>query len=80
MSGSRRTALAAPLSPRGARAARTFGYLIASARGILAWPLRCAERAAERRALAQLTDWQLQDIGISRAEADAETDKRWWRG
>jgi uncharacterized protein YjiS (DUF1127 family) len=48
------------------------------ARGILVWALRCAERASERRALARLTDWQLRDIGISRAEADAEAGKWSW--
>jgi len=35
-------------------------------------------RAAERRALAQLSDSQLQDMGISRAEADAEAGKWFW--
>jgi len=53
--------------------------LIAPTRGILAWAARCAERAAQRRTLAQLTDWQLRDIGISRAEADAEAGKWRWR-
>jgi len=53
--------------------------LIPPARGILAWALQCAERSAQRRALAQLTDWQLRDIGISRTEADAEAGKWFWR-
>jgi uncharacterized protein YjiS (DUF1127 family) len=35
-------------------------------------------RAAERRALAQLSDSQLQDMGISRPEADAEAGKWFW--
>jgi uncharacterized protein YjiS (DUF1127 family) len=35
-------------------------------------------RAAERRALAQLSDSQLQDIGITRAEADGEAGKWFW--
>ena len=36
-------------------------------------------RAAERRALSQLSDWELHDIGISRAEAGAEAEKWFWR-
>ncbi len=43
------------------------------------WAAQCGARAAERRVLAQLTDWQLHDIGISRAEADAEAGKSFWR-
>jgi hypothetical protein len=40
----------------------------------------CAHvRAADRRALGQLTDWELKDIGISRAEAGAEAEKWFWR-
>jgi uncharacterized protein YjiS (DUF1127 family) len=45
----------------------------------LAWALRCLERSAQRRTLAQFSDWQLRDIGISRAEADAEAGKWLWR-
>ena len=71
-------ALAAPLSHPGARTSRTAAYVIPSARVILAWALRCAERSAERRALAQLTEWQLRDIGISRTEADGEAGKWCW--
>jgi len=37
------------------------------------------DRARERRALLGLSDRQLQDIGISRAEADGEGDKPFWR-
>ncbi len=79
MSGSQQDALVAPIPDRGAHAARTFGYLIPSTRAILAWVLRCAERSAQRRTLAQMTDWQLRDIGISRAEADGEAGKWCWR-
>jgi len=42
------------------------------------WVAQYGERAAERRALGQLTAWQLHDIGISRAEADAEAGKWFW--
>ena len=44
-----------------------------------AWLGQCRARAAERRALARLTEWELHDIGISRAEADAEAEKWSWR-
>jgi uncharacterized protein YjiS (DUF1127 family) len=44
-----------------------------------AWVMRCSARVAERRSLAQLPDWQLRDLGISRAEADAEAAKWFWR-
>ena len=43
-----------------------------------AWAAQCRARAVERQALAQLTDWQLQDVGISRAEADGEAGKWFW--
>ena len=79
MSTSQQNALVAPIPHRGTHAARAFGYLIPSTRAILAWVLRCAERSTQRRTLAQMTDWQLRDIGISRAEADAEAGKWCWR-
>jgi len=63
----------------GARAGHAARFLIASARTIRTWILRCAERADERRILAQLSDWELRDIGISRAEAHAEAKKSCWR-
>ena len=44
-----------------------------------AWLGQCRVRAAERRALGQLTEWELKDIGISRAEAGAEAEKWPWR-
>jgi uncharacterized protein YjiS (DUF1127 family) len=43
-----------------------------------AWAMQCCARMAERRDLAQLPDWQLRDLEISRAEADAEAAKRFW--
>ena len=43
-----------------------------------AWAAQCRARAAERRALAQLTDWELHDIGISRAEAAGEAGNWFW--
>jgi uncharacterized protein YjiS (DUF1127 family) len=46
---------------------------------ILAWWARCRSRAAERRALAALSDCGLRDIGLTRAEADGESQKWSWR-
>jgi uncharacterized protein YjiS (DUF1127 family) len=37
------------------------------------------DRARERRALLGLSDVQLRDIGISRADAGSEGDKPFWR-
>ena len=44
-----------------------------------AWFGRWRARAAERHALARLTDWELRDIGISRADAQTEAEKWPWR-
>lgn len=41
--------------------------------------LRMAEVARQRRHLASLSDWQLRDIGLSRADVEAETTKPFWR-
>ena len=49
------------------------------ASGVCARLGQCWVRAAERRALSRLTDWELHDIGISRAEAGAEAEKWFWR-
>jgi uncharacterized protein YjiS (DUF1127 family) len=40
---------------------------------------RCAERSAQRRALAELDDDCLRDIGRTRAEAQAEAGKPFWQ-
>lgn len=37
------------------------------------------QRARQRRQLATLSDRQLDDIGISRAQADCESAKPFWR-
>lgn len=37
----------------------------------------CMQIRAERKALAKLTDHQLQDIGIHRADAIAECQRSW---
>jgi len=50
-----------------------------AAGGIAAKLLAWYDRARQRRALLSLSDQQLSDIGISRAEADGEGDKPFWR-
>jgi len=45
-----------------------------------AWLGQCRARAADRRALAQLSGWELRDIGISRADAETEAGKWPWHG
>ena len=37
-----------------------------------------ARRARQRRALAELEDWQLDDLGLTRRAAQAEADKPYW--
>lgn len=48
-------------------------------RTLLAWLALCHERHRQRRALRQLDDDLLKDIGITRAAARAEAGKPWWR-
>jgi uncharacterized protein YjiS (DUF1127 family) len=43
------------------------------------WFAECRQRRRERIALAMLSDHMLRDIGISRAEVDAEFRKPSWR-
>jgi uncharacterized protein YjiS (DUF1127 family) len=38
-----------------------------------------AARARQRRALADLDDWMLADVGITRAAAKAEASKPFWQ-
>jgi uncharacterized protein YjiS (DUF1127 family) len=43
--------------------------------GALAW----IERARQRRHLSELSDHMLKDIGLSRADVEAEAAKPFWR-
>jgi uncharacterized protein YjiS (DUF1127 family) len=43
-------------------------------RQLLAW----WQRAQQRRQLAEMEDWQLRDLGISREMADAEAARAFW--
>jgi uncharacterized protein YjiS (DUF1127 family) len=45
---------------------------------VLAWWRLCRSRAAERRALARLSDWGLRDIGVTRRQAEDECRKWSW--
>jgi uncharacterized protein YjiS (DUF1127 family) len=40
---------------------------------------RCAERSAQWRALAELNDNRLRDIGLTREQAQAESARPFWR-
>jgi uncharacterized protein YjiS (DUF1127 family) len=42
--------------------------------GVLAW----AERVRQRRHLSELSDHMLKDIGLSRADVEAEVAKPFW--
>jgi uncharacterized protein YjiS (DUF1127 family) len=44
------------------------------------WIVRTAETARQRRALARLDDRALRDIGLTRADVEAETAKPFWHG
>jgi uncharacterized protein YjiS (DUF1127 family) len=68
----------------------TFSSPISSSRGLgaeviavldrfLEAPFVWAERAAERRQLAELDDHLLRDIGLTRADVDAVTTKPFWQ-
>lgn len=48
-------------------------------RSLLAWSRARADRARQRRRLAEMSDRELKDIGISRADALAEAEKSWLR-
>jgi uncharacterized protein YjiS (DUF1127 family) len=51
------------------------GRLTRLADGLLAWQ----ERSRGRRTLMSLSDHQLHDVGLSRADVEAEWSKPFWR-
>ena len=55
------------------------GFLTRMVSGALGAILLWQERATQRAHLAALGDHMLKDIGISRAEADREVAKPFWR-
>jgi uncharacterized protein YjiS (DUF1127 family) len=48
--------------------------------GLIAWITGSAARWYQRRALEELGDRELRDMGISRSQALAEAAKPFWRG
>ncbi len=46
---------------------------------MLSWLELQLEKRRTRRSLAEMTDDQLKDIGLSRADAYREANKRGWR-
>jgi uncharacterized protein YjiS (DUF1127 family) len=66
----------AGLHPRAGLASRTLHALARGAAGLSLWH----ERARQRCALLELSDYMLCDIGVSRAEAGSEARKPFWRG
>lgn len=55
---------------------KTTGGIVTRAVDLL---LRWAERARQRRHLAELDDRLLRDIGVSRADVEAEISYPFWR-
>jgi uncharacterized protein YjiS (DUF1127 family) len=47
--------------------------------GLLGRISRAFERARQRRALSQLSDAMLRDLGLTRADVVRETEKPFWR-
>jgi uncharacterized protein YjiS (DUF1127 family) len=47
--------------------------------GLAAWIRAAADRWRQRRALAEIDDRMLRDMGISRSQAMAEAAKPFWR-
>jgi uncharacterized protein YjiS (DUF1127 family) len=61
--------------PEGGLRSALRSSVIRMVEAFLAWH----DRARERRALMELSDHMLRDIGISRAEAHGEAAKPFWR-
>lgn len=52
------------------------GFVAALFDGLATW----TERRRQRRSLERMPDHMLADIGLSRADAEQETEKPFWRG
>jgi uncharacterized protein YjiS (DUF1127 family) len=68
-------------SPAGLRAApaRVLSSWQTGLTGIIDRVLSWHERARERRQLLRLSDQMLRDIGVGRADVEAEASKPFWR-
>ncbi len=77
MSSTNMSCCATGLAGRQGRSARQgqTGWLTLVVAVLLTWH----ERARQRRQLRGLSDRMLSDIGITRAEAEAEAEKPFWR-
>jgi uncharacterized protein YjiS (DUF1127 family) len=65
--------LAASLNPQWSGARRRSSHL-----RLLAWVRTAAERWRQRRALEELDDRMLRDMGINRSQAQEEARKPFW--
>jgi uncharacterized protein YjiS (DUF1127 family) len=61
-------------------AAPRASVIVAFAVGAWGWATTVYRRGAQRHQLGGLTDHQLRDIGLTRAEIDRESRKPFWRG
>lgn len=68
--------IAAPQAVASPRRAGVGGVVAALFDGLATW----TERRRQRWALERMPDHMLADIGLSRADAEQETDKPFWRG
>lgn len=73
MSSRRQPAIAKPEFPFACHRSLAAAMLAA-----FAWSVRCRERSAQRRALAQLDDRLLRDVGLNRIDVAAECGKSFW--
>lgn len=70
------SSLLAPSSQASSRPVSAGGLLVGLFDRVATW----SERRRQRLALEALPDHLLSDIGVSRADADQEADKPFWRG
>lgn len=61
------------------RLRRVAGFALHLAMDTMALLRQCSGRSRQRRALLDLDDHLLADIGVSRAAAIREADKRFWQ-
>jgi uncharacterized protein YjiS (DUF1127 family) len=74
----RRTIMSTPRQAVIAASDIRASQLLFLASAMLAWVIRCRERAVQRRQLAQLDDRLLRDIGLYRTDLAAECRKWFW--
>lgn len=68
--------IAAPQAVASSRRAGVGGFVAALFDGLATW----TERRRQRWALERMPDHMLADIGLSRADAEQEAEKPFWRG